>query len=72
MAQATRRNSDALFEIMKASQPDLSMESFIDHVTVTLRSGRFLILIVGDGIREGVHALTDFLDRYGRSSSRSD
>jgi hypothetical protein len=38
---------------------------FVDQVAATLRTGRFLLLIVGDGIREGVHALTDFLDRYG-------
>jgi hypothetical protein len=65
VAQATKRDASALFELVRSAEPDLAMEAFIDHVTVTLRTGRFLILLVGDGIREGVHALTDFLDRYG-------
>lgn len=65
VARANKGNADALFNAAKAAAPDLAMQAFIDHVTVTLRTGRFLILIVGDGIREGVHALTDFLDRFG-------
>ena len=32
-------------------------------VTRSLREGRFLILIAGDGIREGVQALTDLVNR---------
>jgi hypothetical protein len=35
-------------------------------VSRNLEYGRFLLLIAGDGIREGVENLTDFLDRLGR------
>jgi hypothetical protein len=34
---------------------------FVDTVTRSLRLGRFLLLIVGDGIREGVEQLTETL-----------
>jgi hypothetical protein len=37
---------------------------FFDSVTQSLRRGDFLLLIVGDGIREGVGAITDFLDGH--------
>lgn len=37
---------------------------FFDAVTQSLRRGDFLLLIVGDGIREGVGAITDFLDGH--------
>ncbi|MGD1071575.1 MAG: hypothetical protein ABSB15_15660 [Bryobacteraceae bacterium] len=38
--------------------------SFIDSVSRNLRRGRFLLLIVGDGIREGVESMTEFLQQY--------
>ncbi|MCH7649742.1 MAG: hypothetical protein IIA63_01115 [Nitrospinae bacterium] len=39
-------------------------EVFIDTVTKNLGKGRFLLLIVGDGIREGVEAISNFLHDY--------
>ena len=38
--------------------------AFHDAVSRNLRRGRFLLLIVGDGIREGVESLTDFLQKH--------
>jgi len=35
--------------------------AFNDALTHNLRRGRFLLLIVGDGIREGVEAITEYL-----------
>lgn len=37
--------------------------AFIDTVSRNLKRGRFLLLIVGDGIQEGVQQMTDFLQR---------
>lgn len=37
---------------------------FHDALTANLRRGRFLLLIVGDGIREGVEAMAEYLDRH--------
>jgi hypothetical protein len=39
--------------------------TFCDAVSRNLRRGRFLLLIVGDGIREGVESMTEFLQRHG-------
>lgn len=47
--------------------PDGSVEdepAFIDAVQRNLRLGRFLLLVVGDGIQEGTEQLTDFLQRH--------
>src|ERR1700719_4626419 len=39
--------------------------TFNDALTVNLRRGRFLLLIVGDGIREGVEAIAEYLQVHG-------
>ena len=43
---------------------DLSELDFIDAVSRNLRLGRLLLLIVGDGIREGVETLTEYLQMH--------
>jgi len=40
---------------------ELSEPEFIDAVSRNLRLGRLLLLVVGDGIREGVESLTSYL-----------
>jgi hypothetical protein len=37
---------------------------FNDALTANLRRGRFLLLIIGDGIREGVEAIADYLQTH--------
>lgn len=43
---------------------DLDEASFIDAVERRLRQSRFLVLIIGDGIQEGVEALTSHLQLH--------
>jgi hypothetical protein len=38
--------------------------AFHDAVTRTLRRGRFLLMIVGDGIREGLETMTEYLQQH--------
>jgi hypothetical protein len=45
-------------------EPPLSESGFIDTIYRNLRSGRFLLLIVGDGIREEAEAMTEFLQQH--------
>lgn len=52
-----------ILDIVRRYEPDLGEAAFIDTVTRTLRRGAFLLLVVGDGIREGVETLTAFLQR---------
>jgi len=43
---------------------DLDEEKFIDGTAKHLKDGRFLLLIVGDGIREEMENIADFLQDY--------
>ena len=62
----SEENGCGLVEKVKASCQDENWDeiSFIDAVTQNLRKGQFLLLIVGDGIREGVENISDFLQNY--------
>ncbi len=53
----------SLYETV-AESSEIDEASFVDAVSRNLRRGRFLLLIVGDGIREGVESMTEFLQQY--------
>lgn len=69
--RAARRAEDGtehprgLFDLARLKAPDLEEAPFIDSVSQSLRRGDLLLLIVGDGIREGVGAITQFLEGHG-------
>lgn len=69
--RAARRAEDGsqspkgLFEVARLKAPDLDESRFFDSVSQSLRRGDLLLLIVGDGIREGVGAITQFLESHG-------
>jgi hypothetical protein len=46
-------------------KPDLDEARFVDSVARYLQRGEFLLLVVGDGIREGAGALVEFLEGHG-------
>ena len=54
-------NANALFELVQEQNDTIDEQTFVDDVTRNLRSGRFLLLVVGDGIREGVERIADYL-----------
>ena len=54
-----------LFDIINEKYPDLSEANFIDSVSRNLKRGEFLLLIVGDGIREGVAGIAEFMENHG-------
>ena len=49
---------------MVAPDSSLTEAEFVDAVERRLRLGRFLVLIIGDGIQEGVEALASFLQLH--------
>jgi hypothetical protein len=59
------RGGNTLFDLVSAQHPGTEEQRFIDNVSKTLRHGRFLLLIVGDGIRDGAQSLVDFIEEYG-------
>lgn len=52
-----------LFELV-SEDSELDEQTFVDAVSRNLRLGRLLLLIVGDGIREGVETLTAYLQMH--------
>ena len=61
--------SKSLYELVRSEFPDsvLSEPEFIDEVQKTLRTGRFMLLIVGDGIRGKIETMVDHLHKYPQS-----
>ncbi|SAL07826.1 hypothetical protein AWB81_08326 [Caballeronia arationis] len=62
--QRLNRKGDPLLESVRAVDPTVEESLFNDALTLNLRRGRFLLLIVGDGIREGVEALVEYLQAH--------
>jgi hypothetical protein len=61
-----RKGSDfELFEFMDSRAGSLDQKEFSDSVTRNLRDGRCVLLVVGDGIREGVEAISEYLTGSG-------
>src|SRR5690349_2604214 len=56
-----KRSGNPVLELVRATDPTVDEIQFNDALTLNLRRGRFLLLIVGDGIREGVEAITEYL-----------
>jgi len=53
-----------LFDIISQFVDDLDESRFIDAVSRNLKRGRFLLLIVGDGIREEVENIVNYLQAH--------
>ena len=54
-----------LIDLVKSRSSEFNEAQFCDSLARNLRRGDFLLLIVGDGIREGVGAIADFLESHG-------
>jgi len=53
-----------MLDLVRAVDPSVDEIAFNDALSLNLRRGRFLLLIVGDGIREGVEAIAEYLQRH--------
>ena len=61
---ATGTGGNVVYDLVCKSSPDLDEAEFVDNVTRHLRRGEFLLLIVGDGIREDAAHIVDFIQRH--------
>ena len=59
-----KREGNTLLELVRKRDASVDEVHFNDALTANLRRGRFLLLIVGDGIREGVEAISEYLQRH--------
>jgi len=65
VSKATKKKGNVLYQLVSKIHENIDEAEFVDEVTRSLRHGRFLLLILGDGIREGVGAIADFLENSG-------
>lgn len=61
VARRVKGEGNPILELLKAAGHPVDEVAFADALTHNLRRGRFLLLIVGDGIREGVEAIAEYL-----------
>jgi hypothetical protein len=59
-----KRDGNPLLDMVRAADPLVDEQQFNDALTANLRRGRFLLLIVGDGIREGVERIAEYLQLH--------
>jgi len=52
-----------LFTVIQNEYPDVEESDFIDSVQSNLKKGRFLLTIIGDGIRENMEELANYIHR---------
>ena len=64
VSKTLKRTGNVLYHLVRAHAPDVNEADFIDRVTRHLKRGEFLLLIVGDGIREDVEHIVDFVQRH--------
>lgn len=65
--EASKRASgdpDALLKLVRAADPSVDEMAFEEALTANLRRGRFLLLIVGEGIHERVERIAEFLQAH--------
>jgi hypothetical protein len=67
VSAALGRQGNVPFELARAKNPGLNEQQFVDDTALAMRSGRFLLLIAGDGIREDVSAITELVNRNAAS-----
>jgi hypothetical protein len=64
VASRLGKAENPLFAHVLARRPDLDEARFVDGIERTLRDGRFLLLIAGDGIQQGAQAIVEYLQEH--------
>ena len=64
VSRTLKRKGNVLYELIREQQPAPNEAQFVDNVTRHLRRGEFLLLIVGDGIREDLEDIVGFVQRH--------
>jgi hypothetical protein len=63
--RARKETTKTLFGLLNEHYPEMEESSFIDNVQRNLEKGRFLLTVIGDGIRSNMEDLSNYLQRNG-------
>ena len=58
---STKRSGNALYDMVADQDGALDEARFVDQVSRNLAAGRFLLMVVGDGITEGTQRIGEYL-----------
>ena len=64
ISKTLRKPGNVLYDLVRAGGAEIDEAEFADDVARCLRRGEFLLLIVGDGIREDTARIVDFVQRH--------
>jgi hypothetical protein len=64
MSRRLKHSGNPMLDLIRPAAPDVDEVSFNDAMTTNLRSGRFRLLIVSDGTREGMKAIAEYLQGH--------
>ncbi|MCY3688833.1 MAG: hypothetical protein OXG90_07590 [Gammaproteobacteria bacterium] len=64
VSKSLNRRGNVLYELAREQALELDEAVFVDNVSRHLARGEFLLLIIGDGIREGVESIVEFVQRH--------
>lgn len=64
VSRRTGKSGNAPYDIVKEKHPGIDEATFVDQVSLNMRQGRILLLVVGDGIREGVQSIGEYLQQH--------
>ena len=64
VSKTLQKDGNVLFDLVHASVPETDEAEFVDRVTRHLRRGEFLLLIIGDGIRESAENIVGFVQKH--------
>ena len=64
VARRVPGKGNPILRILRNAGYEIEEVAFNDALTLNLRRGRFLLLIVGDGIRESTEAIAEYLQRH--------
>lgn len=63
VSAATGKPGNVPYELARLQNPKLEERKFVDATVSAMRSGKFLLLIAGDGIREDVSSMSELINR---------
>ncbi len=64
VSKALSRKGNVPYELVREQSPDVIEAEFVDNASRHLKRGEFLLLIIGDGIREGVENIVNFVQSH--------
>ena len=64
VSRALERKGNVPYELVRSQVPNVDERQFVDNVSRHLRRGEFLLLIIGDGIRESVENIVNFVQSH--------